>query len=175
MSRDYAAEMRAVIDAETGSGPYSSPLVAEHIVDKLRATDPDLLNGWLQAQAVNFVRHAINLRDCSARTHARVTAGRSVFRDAADAHDGGNSTALAGFLNTVYVIEDGSRLRLAEMRKPELIYVADDYGRRAAENALQESFLRALAKKVGRGKVSDHFTDERLTEMWLSISGRADS
>jgi hypothetical protein len=72
--RQYVAEMRALIDAETASGDYSSPLVAEHIVNKLRVTDPALLQGWLDAQAVQFVRHMINLRDCSARTHARTAA-----------------------------------------------------------------------------------------------------
>jgi hypothetical protein len=170
MSRDYAADMRAVIDAETSQGPYSSPVVAAHIVEKLQATDPDLLNGWLHAQAVNFIRHAINLRDCAVRTHTRTAARRSVFAADSRAHEAGDESALSGWLGVVHVVEDGSRKRLAEMTKNDLGYVADDYGRRAAENALAESFLRALARKVGRGKVSDHFTDQQLTELWQSIS-----
>jgi hypothetical protein len=169
--RDFAAEMRAVIDAETANGPYVSATVAAHIVEKLTATDPDLLDGWLHAGAVQFLRHAINLRDCSARTHARHMASRSVFRQAAEDHEDGDETALVRFLDTRYVIEDGSRVRLAEMRKPDLVFVADDYAARARENALQEAFLRALAKKVGRGRVSDHFTDEQLTAMWTSVTG----
>lgn len=172
MSRNYAAEMRALIDAETSGGPYVSATVAEHIVDKLRATDPDLLDGWLNAQAVQFLRHAINLRDCSVRSHARQTAGRSVFRDAAEAAEAGDPEALTSFLGTVYVVEDGSRVRLAEMRKPELLFVADDYERRETENALQKLFLRALARKVGRGRVADHFTEEQVAAMWQSASGR---
>ena len=172
MSRNYVAEMRAVIDSETASGPYISAVVAEHIVDKLRATDPELLQGWLDQQAVNFLRHAINLRDCSARSHARATAGRSVFKDAADAAEAGDPEALGSFLSVVHVIEDGSRVRLAEMRKPELLFVAETYDRRAAENALQAAFLGALARKVGKGRVSDHFDEQKLNELWLSISGR---
>lgn len=172
MSRNFAAEMRAVIDAETSGGPYISAVVAEHIADKLRATDPELLKGWLDQQAVNFLRHAINLRDCSVRSHARATAGRSVFRDAADAAEAGDTEALGTFLQTVYVIEDGSRVRLSEMRSPELLYVADGYGKKAAEHLLQEAFLRALAKKVGRAKVSDKFDEAKLTELWLSITSR---
>jgi hypothetical protein len=164
--------MRAVMDAETAHGPYTSALIAEQIVEKLRATDPDLLQGWLDMQAVGFLRHAINLRDCSQRSHARATAGRSVFRDAADAADDGDAGPLSAFLATVYVVEDGSRVRLSEMRQPELIYAADDYGKRAAENLLQEAFLRALAKKVGTGRVSDHYDDSKLTELWLSITSR---
>lgn len=172
MSRNYAAEMRALIDAETAGGPYVSAQVAERIVEKLTATDPDLLSGWLHAQAVQFVRMSINARDCSQRTHARLTASRSVFRNAADAAEGGDTEALSTWLTTVYVIEDGSRVRLAEMRKPELLFVADDYGRRAADALLQEAFLRALAKKVGSKQVSDVFDEDKLSALWLSISER---
>jgi hypothetical protein len=169
--RDYAFEMRQVIDAETGQEPYSSPVVAAHIVEKLQATDPELLDGWLHAQAVGFIRHAINLRDCSSRSHARATSGRSVFAEQAAAHEAGDESALSGWLNVVHVVEDGTRKRLADMTKPDLGFAADTYARRAAENQLAESFLRALAKKVGRGKVSDHFDDEKLSSLWNSITG----
>lgn len=169
--RDYIAEMRQVIDAETASGSYSSPIVAQHIVDKLRATDEELLQGWLNIQAVQFVRHAINLRDCSRRTHARQTSGRSVFRENAEAYEAGDHDAMAGWLTTVYVIEDGTRKPLGEMFKPDLIYVADDYHARAQENLLAEAFMRALAKKVGRGRVADHFNEEKLAKLWESTRG----
>lgn len=172
MSRNFAADMRTVIDAETAHGPYVSAVVAAHIVEKLDATDPELLNGWLREQAVNFLRHAINLRDCSVRSHARATATRSVFRDAAEKAEAGDMEALGTFLSVVHVIEDGSRMRLAEMRRPELVYVAETYDRRAAENALQAAFLGALARKVGKGKVSDHFDETKLADLWNSISGR---
>lgn len=172
MSRNYAVEMRAIIDAETAVGSYVSATVAEHIAEKLRATDPELLAGWLDAQAVNFIRHAINLRDCSQRTHARHMAGRSVFKAATDAAEAGDAEPLGVWLQTVYVVEDGSRMRLSEMRSPELLFVADDYGRRAADAQLQEAFLRALAKKVGRRKVSDVYDETKLATLWQSISGR---
>lgn len=172
MSRNYAAEMRALIDAETAEGAYVSAQVAEQIVEKLAATDPELLSGWLHDQAVGFLRHAINLRDCSQRTHARMTASRSVFRNAAEAAEGGDPEPLGTFLKTVYVVEDGSRMRLSEMGKPDLLFVADDYGRRASDALLQEAFLRALAKKVGRRKVSDVYDEDKLSALWLSISAR---
>jgi hypothetical protein len=169
--RDFAAEMRAVVDAETGDGPYHSPAVAAHIVEKLRATDPELLDGWLHAGAVQFLRHSINLRDCSTRSHARQTAGRSVFRQAAADYEAGDEGAMAAFLDTRYVVEDGSRVRLAEMRKADLNFAADDYQRRASDQLMQEAFLRALAKKVGNRKVSDVFDDEKLSAMWTSLAG----
>lgn len=170
--RDYAAEMRTLIDAETSGGPYVSPQVAEHIVNKLRATDPDLLNGWLQAQAVNFVRHAINLRDCSTRSHARATSGRSAFAAAAELHEAGAADAMSGWLDVVHPLEDGTRKRIADMTAVDLLAVADDYDARARENGLHAAFLKAIAKKVRKGKVSDHFDDAKLAQLWRSISGQ---
>lgn len=172
MDRNYAADMRQVIDSETSHGPYTSAVVAAHIVEKLRATDVDLLNGWLQEQAVQFVRVAINERDHSRRAHARGTAGRSVFREMADAAEAGDPTALGSWLATVFVIEDGSRVRLGEMREPELVWAAGEYDRRARDNQLQAAFLSALARKVGDDRVSDHFDDDQLSRLWNSITAR---
>lgn len=172
MSRNYASDMRAVIDEATSHGPYVSAVIAEQVVEKLRANDPDLLHGWLDLQAVQFVRLAINARDCSQRSHARMTAGRSVFRDAAAAAEAGDPEPLGAFLKTVYVVEDGSRVRLSEMTKPDLLFVAEAYAQRAAESLLQEAFLRAVAKKVGGRKVSDVFSEDKLNHLWRSITER---
>lgn len=169
MNRNYAAEMRAVIDEETSNGPYVSASVAETIVGKLQVNDPDLLQGWLNSQAVSLIRQAINQRDSSMRTHARLTASRSVFAEAGIEAAKGNVEPLTKFLNTVYVVEDGSRVRLAEMRSGELLFAADSYRRRAEDAMLQQAFLRVLARKVGSGKVSDHFDEKRLAELWRTI------
>jgi hypothetical protein len=80
--RDYLAAMRDVIEAETAAGNYVSAVVAQHIVNKLAVTDPDLLHGWLNANAASFIRMAINHRDSSTRTRARFQARRD-FADAA--------------------------------------------------------------------------------------------
>ena len=169
MERNYAAEMRALIDKETDEGPYVSGVVAQKIVDHLRANDLPLLHGWLDAHAVELIRRAINLRDASRRTHARTTASRSVFSQAAREAQGGSMESLSRFMNTVYVVEDGSRVRLSEMRQPDLIYAADGYRRRAQDAMMQQAFLRALARKVGDDKVSDHFSEDELMELWVSI------
>lgn len=55
MTRDYAADMRAIIEAETGTGPCDRVEVAESIVARLRRFDPDLLHGWLDTHAAEFV------------------------------------------------------------------------------------------------------------------------
>lgn len=171
--RDFIAEMRALIDAETAHGPYASPLVAERIVAKLRATDAELLAGWLDVQAESFVRMAINARDCSARTHARLTAKRAAFADAADAHASGDSSGLTPFLSMPFTVAEGTRKPLRDMTAEDLSYSAEHYETRAAENRMNAAFLQALAKKVKRGTVSDHFTEEKIVELWRSITGNA--
>ena len=170
-ARDYAADMRAVIDAEA-QGTYASPVVARHIVEKLRATDPDLLIGYLEAQAVQIIRHAINLRDCSTRAHNRTATSRSVFRAAAaDFEEGDEEPLRSNFLGEPYVIETGERKPLGEMGRPERRYAAEDFGRREAENAMQKAFLLAIDKKAGTKRTCEVFSEEKLAELWASISG----
>jgi hypothetical protein len=169
--RDYVAEMRAVIDAETSGGPYSSPVVAAHIVEKLQATDADLLNGWLHAQAVSLIRHAINLRDCSVRSHARTAGPRSVFATDAEAAESGESDRMQGWLGVRFVIEGGVRSELRDMSKDDLLFASADYEARARDNRMTAAFLKAIARKV-KTKVADHFDDNQLAAMWNSLTGR---
>lgn len=169
--RNYVAEMRAVIDAETAGGPYESPVAAQRIVAKLRATDPDLLNGWLDSQAEHFVWQAINDRDRSVRSRVRTQARRTAFANAAEAfQSGGGKQALTSFLRMPFVVEDGTRKALADMTADDLNFAADEYERAEHEAAMNRAFLRALSKKVGDDTVSDHFTEEALARMWSSLS-----
>lgn len=171
MTRDFVTEMRAVIDAEA-TGTYVPTVVAAHIAEKLRETDPELLAGWLDAQAEQILRHAINLRDCSQRTAARHARPRSVFAKDAAAAEAGEPERLVGWLSTRFTVEDGSRKPLAEMQREDLLFAGDAYEARARENKLTAAFLKAISRKVKTGVVADHFTDEALTAMWDSLSGR---
>lgn len=170
MTRDYVTEMRALIDAEA-AGTYVPGVVAHDIVEKLRATDPELLSGWLDFQAESFIRQAINNRDNSQRTYARRAARGSVFAADAEAAEGGDTERLAGWLDVRFTVEDGNRTPLRDMTKDELLFASDAYEARARENKMTSVFLRAIARKVKTGKVADHFTDETLTAMWTSITG----
>lgn len=171
MSRDYVAEMRAVIDAEA-TGTYVPGVVAAAIVEKLRETDPDMLSGWLDAQAETFIRQAINNRDNSQRTAARHSRPRSAFAKDAEAAEAGEPERLAGWLSTRFTIGDGSRKPLAEMGKEDLLFVGDAYDARARENKLTAAFVRAIARKVKSGTVADYFTDDALSVMWDSLTSR---
>jgi hypothetical protein len=171
IGRDYASELRALLDAETSHGTYSSRQVAAHIVAKLTATDPELLDGWLHAQAEQFVWQAINDRDRSRRAHARHQARPAAFGKATEAHQAGDRAALTSFLTMPFAVADGLRKPLAAMTAPDLTYVADGYEQRAVENKMTAAFLRAVAKKVGDSTVADHFTEPDLARLWASLAG----
>lgn len=168
--RDYVAEMRAIIDAETAETPYVSAQVAKRIVLKLRDIDPGLLYGWLDLQADNVVRSAINTRDASKRAHARATANSVAFGKAAKRFAEGDSEALGTFLTTVHVVAvDGTRKRIGEMTNKDLAYAAATYTSRAKFNTMQAAFLAALANSLrGNQKVGDKYDNETLSKLWLS-------
>jgi hypothetical protein len=167
--RDFAAEMRAVIDAETSHGPYVSRVIAREIVEKLEANDAELLDGWLREHAEQLVWQAINDRDRSMRSSARATSSRSAFAAAANAAEGGDGQALGRFLSCPYVTEDGSRLRLAELTHADLLFVAKGYDAQSKQAAMEAAFFAALARKVRKGTVADHFTEERIAELRRSL------
>lgn len=165
-----AAKVREAIDQHTDGGPYTPRLAAAEIVEKLRATEPDVLQVWLDSQAEHFVWQLINDRDRSRRGHAVRGRGAAAFKSADEAHRSGDTTALLPFLDAPYTVEDGSRRRLAELKHDDLVFVAETYDQRARDNALRAAFMSALAKKVKRGQVQDHFTEDKLHAMWNSLA-----
>lgn len=170
IDRDYVAEMRAVIDAETSDAPYVSRAVAEHVVKKLRVVDPELLWSWLDAQAEQFVWQAINDRDRSIRGRARATSSRSRFAENAERFSAGDSTAMDGWLNAPYAVGDGTRKRFADLKAEDCLFVASGYDRRSAANAFEATVFRVVADKIGDDTVADHFTNEELAALRSSIA-----
>jgi hypothetical protein len=162
--------MRALIDAETAGESYETPAAAQNIVRKLRVTDTDLLSGWLDSQADHFVWQAINDRDRSTRSRARQQARRTAFADAAETFQSGGKQAMTSFLSMPFALEDGTRKRLADMDAADLTFAANQYEIAEHEAAMNKAFLKAIAKKVGKDKVSDHFTEQQLATMWSSLS-----
>jgi hypothetical protein len=170
VAREVVREMRELIDQRTAGIQYQAPTVAHEIVEHLRENDPELLIKWLYAQAERFVLQSINDRDRSVRATARTAAPRRDFAEAIEAHERGDSTVLSGWLSVPFVLEDGTRKRLADMEREDLTSVSNSYAERARQNQMQATFLRALADKVGAGTVKDFFTDEDLSRMWRSLS-----
>jgi hypothetical protein len=171
--RNYALEMRRMIDEYTSDGPYNTAHIAAEIVRKLTETDKDLLVGWLLFQAKDVLRAAINRRDASLRTHVRRNANRIAFNEAAKKFSEGDNEALGGFFAMVHVTADGLRKRLSQMTAKDLHFVADSYQKRADQNAMQAAFLNVLARRLDNEPtktVADIYDEQRLAQMWLSIS-----
>jgi hypothetical protein len=169
--RDYVADVRAFVDTVTARGPsYVVAQVADYVVQWLRIHDPELLQGFLDAQAEYLIRNMINDRDRSARTHARMTSGRTAFRDLAARFETGDTDALTGWLAVPIVLPENVRKPLAELTAADLTYAADRYHEYARHNSMMETFLRTIAQKIGDDTVADHFTAEQLSTMYRSLS-----
>ena len=162
---DFAVRMRAIIESETVGNSDPAPLVAERIVEKLRATDPELLAGWLNEHAVAIITRAISKMDRSARTLARRITDHPVFADAAERGE------VARFLDVRYVVDDElNRLRLRDMTADHLKFVADKYEESARVNRMEAAFMAALAKKLRKNEtVGDRFTDNQVEALRRSI------
>lgn len=170
LGRDYAAEIRAIIeDMTNGEESWVAGIIAAKLAARLRETDPELLQGWLDRGAETFLKQSILSRDAAHRTHNRQTANRQALRSAVEAAEQGDKRPLYDFLDNVYEVEGGARRRLRDMNRGDLRFAAAKYRRRAAENTFVGKFLEALATKVGEDKVSDHFTEEELAKMWGSL------
>jgi hypothetical protein len=153
MTRNYAEEMRLVLD-EYAIVTDPTITTAHRIVDHLRATDPDLLAGYLDIRAAEIIRNDLNYLDRASRAHVRQTQARGVFADAVI------TGSVKGWLDEriKYVInESKDRRALRDMTHDDLTFVAEDYHAR-----FEEIFFRELARQVTTGTVGDHFTEEEI-------------
>lgn len=173
--RNLNRDLNEVIREEiTRAGDaYIAAAVALNVVERLREQDPELLNKFLDQNAVSIVHRAILDLEGSKRLAARASAENkkvSVFQNAVSRYEEGQKAALTSWLDTVYVVtSDNLRRRLADMDKEELEFAAARYSDRARANELQAAFLRALAKKVGAGTVADVYEEEELSRLWRSL------
>lgn len=175
MVRKYEDEMNMFVDQAKGrGGPYIPRKLAEEIVDKLRATDAELLKGWLDQRAIHFVHQLINDRDRAQRAHVRHTHMRGVFAKAAQKYDESghkDTESLNSFLNMPFAVADGSKRQLRDLRAGDLAYVGSRYEQRENQNKMWKHFVRALAQRVGDQRVGEVFTEEQLREMFKGLGG----
>jgi len=173
--RNYGVEMRELIDKETEKGPYQPAAVAQAIVEALRHADPDLLHGYLMEHAVQIIRDAINRRDQSVRMIARKGSASAKMQEILEGIDSGQIENIGQvrqfWLSATFTLSDGMRHELRTMRRGDLLYVAAEYGRRAAENKMEEAFFRALARKMQANKtVEDVLTEEEIVRIREGLS-----
>lgn len=155
--RDYACEFQAYLSKHLPQGDYVLPIVSAEIVEGLRATDPDLLAGWLAVNAQRFVGVYVGSVERSARARQASDAPRRAFAIAAESDD---REALTTF-GIHFVVNDGNlRRRLGDMTKADHLYVAERHTDRANAGLFEAAFHKAIARRIPAGKT----TSEVLTE-----------
>lgn len=157
---------------------YTPAVLAQHIVNRLREEDPELLRRWLSYNAVAFVRQAINDRASRLkRTNREASSRRSVFKDAmkdfeANRSKPGAKENMTRFLDEMYKTQDGTSKPLKKLRRGDLRFAAGEYRRQAKEVTMRRLFLEALAEKLGEDNqdVGSVYTEEQLERMWRSLT-----
>jgi hypothetical protein len=178
-ARDCLSEMSALINAALPDGEYVAPLVAHDLVEKLRVNDPDLLAGWLWERAEVTMTAYISDRIKNRRNASRESLSRSAFAGAAERFAAtGDGAAMREAVvqrpfDAEHVVNEGLlRRKVAEMTGEDHLFVAKEYADTKQTAALLESFHRAVAKKVGKRKTKDVFTEVQYVEMYQSITRR---
>jgi len=162
-------EVEVLARVEKGRvGPYSARVLAQQVLAELREHDPQILDAWLGLQAENMLWSLITQMDRRDRGNARRTSARSVFAAVANSPASARRQAVTEWLTTHYTTEDGLRRELGTLRKKDLQFVANGYRSRASSNLMQAAFMDALARRVGRGTVADHFDEEELAQLYQS-------
>jgi hypothetical protein len=172
--RDYVADLDRLLAIEMQGDDRPAPVLAGVIVAKLRSTDPELLAGWLDAQAEAIIAAVIRRKAHSKRSHLAATARGRAFRKAAIEHaKTGDDSVMAPFRNisfgTIFTVEHGERKPLRVLDHADLTYVADAYSQAATNNLVWSAFMQALARRVTTGTVEDHYTEQQILAMFGSI------
>lgn len=172
-TRDYAEDMRKLIDRYRSAKSYNAGIAAHEIVEQLLGSDRELLFGWLEGHAVSTIRAAITATDAASRSYAR-TGTASVFAEAALAAENGDNAPLRqGFLQAVYVVDrDNNRKAFKDMVADDVLFVAANYEDRARSAQFEAAFMKAVAKRIGKGRVADKFNNVQLAELRQQITGK---
>lgn len=170
MARDYRAEFHAFIDQRMPTGDYVLPVVAAELVTQLRKTDPQLLRGWLDSNAAQFVTQVLGDQARSQRGRQISEAPRSAFKTAADRFSEGDEDALKQFDLHFVVSDDMLRRRLGDMTKADHLFVAGEHIKRSNAALFESAFHKAIARRIPAGKTTqDVLTEDEYLRLRSSI------
>lgn len=167
-ARDYAGEMRSIMESERANPDYTIATARDRIVEKLRESDRDLWFGWLDLAGPGTVWEALDRIDRNTRHMTKQQAVRARFAEAAQGHAGGDSSALLKFIEMPIRVGAGT-MPLGKLGASELLAAKTGYDQRAASERMMGAFLGALIKKVGNRTVEEVFPEEQLDRMWRSL------
>ena len=156
--------IRELVESEEGFvvGVEAQRFVAEQ--------NPQALAEWLHAHAVTIASDRMQKVLGSYRQRAFHRAERRAFRQAVEYED----TEALGLFGTTFVVNEATaeRKKLAQMTGNDCIAAAAPYERSGKRELMTAAFLRALAKQSpGACVVGDNITEERLEQLWNSITG----
>lgn len=154
--RNWRQEMNELIEAEPIEGKSAS-LIADQLVTRLQARDPDLLVGWLTMGAHSILTQHISKLLANRRQTARREGKAGRFLAATERYERGDRSAL----DDVYVTtENQIRRRLGALTAVDCKYIADSYSKRGNALLLEAAVFAALARKIPDGMT----LEEALTE-----------
>lgn len=169
-ARDYAKEMRSIMESERANPDYTIATARDRIVEKLRDGDRDLWFGWLDLAGPGTVWEALDRIDRGHRHQTKQQALRGRFAEAAAGHAAGDSTALLSFTAMPIRVGAGT-MPLGQLGASQLLAAKAGYDQRANSERMMSAFLGALLKKVGKRTVGEVFPEEQLDRMWRSLVG----
>jgi hypothetical protein len=166
-ARDFVTEMDALIEGATQGSDWVPAIVAAKVI---ASADPALLDGWLHVMAVDVLTSVITRRERSTRSTARTRAGSRAFAEARAESEAGEPAALSSFAVTYAVDDKNMRRRVADMRGSDHLFVAANYEKDAKPLLLLAAFHQAVAKKVGRKRTCDVFSEAEYDRLYRSIT-----
>lgn len=177
--RDYVSEMNALIAEMTPDEDYVPAVVAQKLLAHLAEKSPDLFVGWCWAVGATLLTEQIRHNSSRERAVSLRHRPASVFAAAAaaaeEADSAGDKEALEVFAAEYVIDKLNTRRRFGDMTKPDCLYAADDYGKRARANRFEEIFLTAVAKKLGSSTVADVYTPDQILAMRSALSEKLQS
>lgn len=167
-TRNFSAQMRELIEQSIPKDDFVMALLAARIVQNLRATDPELLAGWLDELAESCMVSEIRHYEQAQRKRNRHNS--SIFSEAASRFEDGDASALDRFTVDKFVVNDSNTWKsLGEMTGSDHRYVADRYRDRSKSNGLLAKFHEAVAQKIGNRTTTEVFSVSTYKAMEDSI------
>lgn len=159
-----------VTHLEALDGDFVVAVEADKLVTKLEEVCPGSLDQWLHDNSRQFI--AVVMRDWlnAERNKAKRRAKARAFGTAAAAVHAGDPDALGHFTNFCVVSEDNVRRLVGDMTGADHRFVASGYQARGREALQVAAFHEAVARKVGKNRTADVFTEEQYDALLASMT-----
>lgn len=161
MERDFLSDMaKKITDAIPDEGEFKAMDVAEKVLLEVEQHDPELLTGWLKAQALSIISNQVTMR----RGYLVRQATRqkpTKFQEAAKKfEETGEEEPLSVFTQTIAVSSDNLVRRVGRLTKADCTWISDQRTKAAKTLAFEGAFYAAVAKKIPDGKVLEDVMTE---------------